>query len=84
MPYAVSKDCRGRFVYSARRWSTLRQQKSAAAVVPIKIPLGELTSPALAVPSGAPGKVWVQRNGELKQPESHLRGENHEWMAKSI
>ena len=56
MSYAVSKDCRGRFVYSARRRSTLRQQKSAAAVVPIKIPLGELTLPALAVPSGAPGE----------------------------
>ena len=53
MSYALSKDCRGTFVYSARRRSTVRQQKSAAAVLPIKMLLEGLTLPALAVTSGA-------------------------------
>ena len=85
MSYAVSKDCRGRFVYSTRRRSKLRQQRSVATLLTTKIPLGEWDVAGTgAAPSRAPVKVWVHRNAELKQPESHLGGEYDEWMAESI
>ena len=82
MSYAASKDCSSSIAHGAVH--TRQAQRSAATALPTKIPLGEWTLPALAAPSRAPMKVSVQRNGELKRPESHLGGEYHESRAESI
>ena len=84
MSYAVSKDAEDGSSIARGRGPRLARAEECSTVLPTKFHLENGPLPALAAPSRAPVKVRVQRNGELKQPESQLGGEYHESRAESI